>query len=94
MHALQYAFFFSYPVVFVGDYHWTEGIAGLMFISVWIGLGMALAAMPFLQKNYMKRAAAKGGKAEPEDRLVGMMVGSIWVPICKYPLHIHSIWCF
>lgn len=32
----------------------------------------------------MKRAAAKGGKAEPEDRLVGMMVGSIWVPICEY----------
>lgn len=54
-----------------------------MFISVWIGLGMALAAMPFLQRNYMKRAKAKGGKAEPEDRLVGMMVGSIWVPICK-----------
>ncbi len=46
---------------------------------------MALAAMPFLQRNYMKRAAAKGGKAEPEDRLVGMMVGSIWVPICMCP---------
>lgn len=26
---------------------------------------------------------AKGGKADPEDRLVGMMVGAIWVPICK-----------
>lgn len=44
--------------------------------------------MPFLQKDYMRRAAAKGGKAEPEDRLVGMMVGSIWVPICtSLPLH-------
>lgn len=44
---------------------------------------MALAFMPVLQNDYMKRAKAKGGKAEPEDRLVGMMVGSIWVPICK-----------
>ena len=61
-----------------------------MFISVWIGLGMALAAMPFLQRNYMSRARAKGGKAEPEDRLVGMMVGSIWVPICT---HISAYLC-
>ncbi|PSR77626.1 hypothetical protein PHLCEN_2v7816 [Hermanssonia centrifuga] len=84
IYGLLYAFFFSYPVVFSGAYNWTPGIAGLTFISVWIGLAMALAAMPFLQRNYMKRAAAKGGKAEPEDRLVGMMVGSIWVPISMF----------
>lgn len=46
---------------------------------------MALAFMPFLQRNYLKRAAAKGGKAEPEDRLVGMMIASVFVPICEYP---------
>ena len=80
----QYAFFFSYPVVFGDDYHWNDGLVGLTFISVWIGLAMALAVMPFLQKDYMRRAEAKGGKAEPEDRLVGMMIGSIWVPICTF----------
>ena len=78
----QYAFFFSYPVVFIGNYHWSEGIAGLTFISVWIGLAGALFVTPRLERNYRARMVAKGGKADPEDRLVGMMVGSVWVPIC------------
>ena len=78
----QYAFFFSYPVVFGGDYQWNDGLVGLTFISVWIGLFIALAAMPFLQKDYMRRSREKNGKPEPEDRLVGMMIGAIWVPIC------------
>ncbi|KAI0705905.1 MFS general substrate transporter [Cytidiella melzeri] len=84
IYGLLYAFFFSYPVVFGGDYQWNDGLAGLTFISVWIGLALALCAMPFLQKDYMRRAAANGGAAEPEDRLVGMLVGSIWVPISLF----------
>ena len=84
IYGLLYAFFFSFPVVFGEDYRWNDGLVGLTFISVWIGLGLALAVMPLLQRDYMRRAATKGGKAEPEDRLVGMLVGSIWVPICKF----------
>ncbi|GJE87102.1 MFS general substrate transporter [Phanerochaete sordida] len=84
IYGLLYAFFFSYPVVFGGDYHWDDGLVGLTFISVWIGLGLALCAMPFLQKDYMRRSAAKNGKPEPEDRLVGMMVGAAWVPISLF----------
>ncbi|KAI0682794.1 MFS general substrate transporter [Cytidiella melzeri] len=84
IYGLLYAFFFSFPVVFGGNYQWNDGIVGLTFISVWIGLGLALLVMPFLQRDYMRRAAAKGGKAEPEDRLVGMLIGSIWVPISLF----------
>ncbi|KAF7799594.1 hypothetical protein EIP86_010832 [Pleurotus ostreatoroseus] len=84
IYGLLYAFFFSYPVVFGGDYHWNDGLTGLTFISVLIGLFMALAFMPVLQNDYMRRTRAKGGKAEPEDRLVGMMVGSVWVPISLF----------
>lgn len=85
----QYAFFFSYPVVFSGDYGWDDGHVGLTFISVWIGLLMAMFVTPRLEKNYRARMAAKGGKADPEDRLVGMMVGAGWVPICElFSLHV------
>ena len=79
---LQYAFFFSYPVVFGEDYGWNDGLVGLTFISVWIGLALALAVMPWLQADYARRSIAKGGKPEPEDRLPGMMIGSVFVPIC------------
>lgn len=52
-----------------------------MFCSVLIGISLALFVTPMLEKNYMKRAAAKGGRADPEDRLIGMMVGGPFVPI-------------
>lgn len=82
---LQYAFFFSYPVVFGGDYGWDDGRVGLTFISVWIGLALALFVTPRLERDYRARMAAKGGHADPEDRLIGMMVGAVWVPICMSP---------
>lgn len=39
---------------------------------------------PLIEKNYQKRAAAKGGRADPEDRLVGMMIGCWFVPISMF----------
>lgn len=84
IYGLLYAFFFSYPVVFSGNYGWDDGHVGLTFISVWIGLGLALLVTPQLEKNYHARSRAKGGHADPEDRLVGMMVGAAWVPISLF----------
>ncbi|KIP05138.1 hypothetical protein PHLGIDRAFT_92536 [Phlebiopsis gigantea 11061_1 CR5-6] len=84
IYGLLYAFFFSYPVVFGEDYQWNDGKVGLTFISVWIGLAGALFVTPRLEADYRKRMLAKGGKAEPEDRLVGMMIGSVWVPISLF----------
>ncbi|EKM53821.1 uncharacterized protein PHACADRAFT_211461 [Phanerochaete carnosa HHB-10118-sp] len=84
IYGLLYAFFFSYPVVFGEDYGWNDGLVGLTFISVWIGLAGALIVTPQLEKNYRARMIAKGGKADPEDRLVGMMLGSVWVPISLF----------
>ena len=80
---LQYAFFFSFPVVFGEGYHWNDGLVGLTFLSVIIGVCCALFATTQVEKDYARRAAAKGGHADPEDRLVGMMIGCWSVPICK-----------
>lgn len=45
---------------------------------------MALCATPFLERVYLAKSKAKGGKADPEDRLIGMMVGAPAIPICEY----------
>ncbi|KZV96667.1 MFS general substrate transporter [Exidia glandulosa HHB12029] len=79
-----YAFFFSFPVVFGEDYHWSNGKVGLTFLSVIIGLSLALLVTPCIEKNYLKRAAAKGGYADPEDRLIGMMLGAPFVPVSLF----------
>ncbi len=52
-----------------------------MFCSVLIGVALALFVTPRLEKDYLRRAAAKGGHADPEDRLVGMMIGCWFIPI-------------
>ncbi|EIN07314.1 MFS general substrate transporter [Punctularia strigosozonata HHB-11173 SS5] len=84
IYGLLYAFFFSFPVVFGEDYAWDDGHVGLTFCSVLIGLAIALLVTPQLEKNYAKRAAAKGGRADPEDRLIGMMIGGPFVPISLF----------
>ena len=56
-----------------------------MFCSVLIGVGIALFVTPRLEKDYLRRAAAKGGRADPEDRLIGMMIGCWFIPIGGLP---------
>lgn len=82
IYGLLYAFFFSFPITFLEDYKFNEGQTGLALISIWIGLIMALMATPFLERSYLNKVRTTG-KAEPEDRLIGMMVGAPAVPICK-----------
>ncbi|KAJ7683570.1 MFS general substrate transporter [Mycena rosella] len=84
IYGLLYAFFFSFPVVFGEAYAFSDGIVGLTFCSVLIGLALALLVTPQLEKNYLKRAAAKGGRADPEDRLVGMILAAPFVPLSLF----------
>ncbi|KAI0075274.1 MFS general substrate transporter [Panus rudis PR-1116 ss-1] len=84
IYGLLYAYFFSFPVTFLEGYHWNDGQTGLAFISVWIGLGLALLVTPNLEKRYLAAARAKGGKADPEDRLPGMMLGSLFIPVSLF----------
>ncbi|KAJ7499839.1 MFS general substrate transporter [Mycena latifolia] len=89
IYGLLYAFFFSFPVVFGEGYVFSDGVVGLTFCSVLIGVGLGLLVTPFLEKDYLKRPAAKGGRADPEDRLVGMILAGPFVPICMSLLAVH-----
>ncbi|KAI0060497.1 MFS general substrate transporter [Artomyces pyxidatus] len=84
IYGLLYGFFFSFPIIFGEGYHMNNGKVGLTFISVLIGVAFALLITPRLEAFYHKRTAARGGKGEPEDRLLGMMVGAPWVPISLF----------
>ncbi|TFY65003.1 hypothetical protein EVG20_g5754 [Dentipellis fragilis] len=84
IYGLLYAFFFSFPVVFGEGWGFNDGLVGLTFCSVLIGVALALMVTPLLEKKYLKQVELKGGKAEPEDRLPGMMLGSPFVPISLF----------
>jgi hypothetical protein len=83
---LQDAFFFTFPVIFGEDYGWNDGFVGLTFIPVLFGVAIALIVTPQLEKMYHKASREKGGVADPEDRLPGMMLGAPLIPIGKKAL--------
>ncbi|KDQ62917.1 hypothetical protein JAAARDRAFT_44005 [Jaapia argillacea MUCL 33604] len=84
IYGLLYAFFFSFPVVFGEGYHFSDGIVGVTLCSVLVGLALALLVTPQLEKYYMKKVEEGGGKADPEHRLPGMMLGAPFVPISLF----------
>ncbi|KZT27656.1 MFS general substrate transporter [Neolentinus lepideus HHB14362 ss-1] len=84
IYGLLYAFFFSFPVVFGEGYGFSDGIVGVTFCSVLIGLAIALLVTPRLEKFYAKKVEEGGGKADPEARLPGMMLGAPFVPISLF----------
>ena len=86
IYGLLYAYFFSFPVVFGEGYGWNDGLVGLSFCPILIGVALALAFMPILERMYHKQVEKNGGKADPEDRLPGMMIAAPWIPICEHRL--------
>ncbi|KAI0066245.1 MFS general substrate transporter [Artomyces pyxidatus] len=84
IYGLLYAFFFSFPIVFGEGYGFNDGKVGLTFCSVLVGLALALFVTPLLERKYMQQVERKGGKADPEDRLPGMMLGAPFIPISLF----------
>lgn len=74
IYSLLYAFFFAYPVIFSELYGYRDNIIGLMFVPIIIGAGLALTTTPVLEKKYA--ALIKRRPPQPEDRLIGAMIGS------------------
>ena len=84
IYATLYMFFAAIPIVFEETRGWGQGVAGLPFVGVAIGVCLAVLAAGVDNKKYMRLtvAAATAGQAlEPEARLHNAMVGSIVLPI-------------
>jgi hypothetical protein len=72
--------FAAFPIVFQKGRGWSQGIGGLPFIGVAIGILLATLTAVFDKKRYMRLVAAKGDAVAPEARLPPAMVGSILLP--------------
>ncbi|KAE8446569.1 hypothetical protein EG329_011901 [Mollisiaceae sp. DMI_Dod_QoI] len=84
IYAMLYAFFFAYPVIFGKLYHYNDGQVGLMLIPIIIGAALALVATPFIEKHFKRIYALR--TPTPEDRLIGAMIGSPFIPISLFIL--------
>ena len=54
IYMLLYLFFFAFPIVFEGVHHMNDGITGLMFLCILVGILIALVMMHFWTQLYRK----------------------------------------
>ncbi|CAG8039384.1 unnamed protein product [Penicillium salamii] len=76
IYGLVYALLEAYPFVFESVYGMTPGVAGLMFIGLTIGVGLACTFILFRQVTYAKKLAENKGVPVPEWRLGPTLLGA------------------
>jgi MFS family permease len=69
------------PITFEDKRGWSEGIAGLPYISLCVGTTIGFAANFFQIRKYKAISEAQDRRIVPESRLYGAMFGAIWLPI-------------
>jgi hypothetical protein len=82
IYGYLYLMFTTYPRVFQGQYHFSDGTIGLIYLGSGVGslfgLVFCAAVSDRLVAHLTKR---NGGVAKPEYRIPAMFVGSVIVPI-------------
>ncbi|KAI9731935.1 MAG: hypothetical protein M1834_004386 [Cirrosporium novae-zelandiae] len=82
IYGTLYMLFAAFPICFEEARGWSQGISGLAFIGIAVGmLGAIIFNIP-ANKRYAKIAdASPNGMAPPEARLPPTIVGSIAIPV-------------
>ena len=81
IYGTLYMLFGAFPICFQEVRGWSEGIGGLAFLGVAIGMVIAVMLVPLGNKAYIRTAEEHGGIAPPEARLVSAMTGAVAIPI-------------
>jgi multidrug resistance protein len=82
IYGTLYLLFGAYPIVYQQHRHWSEGIGGLAFLGVGLGMVIAIPFFGWLNTTYTKATqAADGRQPEPELRLPPAMVGAFAIPV-------------
>lgn len=81
IYGTLYMLFAAYPIVFQEVRGWSEGIGGLAFLGILVGMVCALIYTLPENRRYAKKCAETTDRLAPEVRLPPSMVGSIALPI-------------
>jgi multidrug resistance protein len=82
IYGTLYMLFGAFPIVFQQKLGWSEGIGGLAFIGVAIGMLLGLAYAMFDSRRYSRVAAkSPNGEAPPEARLPPCIIASVVLPV-------------
>lgn len=99
LYGTLYMLFGAFPIVFEQNRGWSQGIGGLAFSGVAVGMICGVLYSIFDNKRYARIEAEHNGEAPPEARLPPAAVGAVAIPIgmfwfawTNYP-SIHWIVC-
>jgi multidrug resistance protein len=81
LYGTLYMTFGAFPIVFQQERGWTEGIGGLAFLGVAVGMIIGVIYSIIDNKRYARVEKQHGGEAPPEARLPPVCVGAIALPI-------------
>lgn len=83
VYGTLYMLFGAFPIVYRVGRHWNEGVSGLAFVGVAIGMIAAVTyTILYDNKRYVKCAEnSPSGFATPEDRLPPAILGGIALPV-------------
>ena len=79
IYALLYIWFESFPIVFIGIYHWREQLLGL-FVGAFLVMPPFFAYLYYVQEPKYNA----NGELKPEERMPVAIVGALLVPICLF----------
>ncbi|KAK6504503.1 hypothetical protein TWF506_002698 [Arthrobotrys conoides] len=82
VYGTLYMLFAAYPIVYQQTRGWSQGVGGLPFLGVAVGMLAAVVYSIPENARYNKVAEARhGGFAPPEQRLPPALVGCVCIPI-------------
>lgn len=73
--------FAAFPIVYEKGRGWSEGITGLSFIGILIGIILSTICTFPMYFRYKKKALSAPGRLSPEERLPDSFYGAIALPI-------------
>jgi multidrug resistance protein len=81
VYGTLYMLFAAFPIVYQVNRGWNQGVGGLAFLGIMVGMLFAVAYTIYDNKRYIRVEEKHGGFAPPESRLIPCLIGSIALPI-------------
>lgn len=81
LYGTLYMLFSAFPIVYQQTRGWSQGIGGLAFCGVAVGMSSGVAYSAWDNKRYANTERKHNGEAPAEARLPPAMVGAVSIPI-------------
>ena len=84
VYGVLYIWFESFPIVFIGIYHFNLGQEGLAFVGILVGAMVVVPPFFYYVYKYIEPQVNERGELKPEKRIPPAFVGAFCIPICLF----------